>query len=145
MPQPIYQPAPLVLPSNPTPTTTLAPKQPTYTPPPAAAPELPVYAPVDYAPAPVSYPHNPVYNLVVPEAEHHKVKHLQEPQNVHPLAPPPKKESSHPHHDPYLKTEAELAHKDFSGPFFYASTKKITRKEKKEQEHGHNRLYHYLY
>lgn len=135
VPQPIYQPAPpapVVL------TTTQAPK---YTSP-AAPASLPVYAPVDYAPAPVSYPHNPVYNLVVPEAEHHQIKHLKEPQNVQPLAPPPKKESKIHHHDPYLKTEEELAHKDFSGPFFYASTKKITRKEKKDE---HNRLYHYLY
>ena len=35
-----------------------------------------VYTPSNYQPAPLSYPHNPVYNLVVPEYEHHKIKHI---------------------------------------------------------------------
>ena len=122
-PQPIYEPAPAII----TPVTVAQ----------------PVYSPVDYAPAPVSYPHNPVYNLVVPDAEHHKIRHLQEPKHVSPLAPPPKKEHLEHHHDPYLKTEAELKYKDFSGPFFYANTKKITNKEQKKlKTHDHNRLYY---
>ena len=37
----------------------------------------PVYAPVNYAPANTAYPHNSVWNLVVPDSEHHKIKHLK--------------------------------------------------------------------
>ena len=37
----------------------------------------PVYAPVNYAPANTAYPHNSVYNLVVPDSQHHKIKHLK--------------------------------------------------------------------
>ena len=102
---------------------------------------LPVYAPVEYKPASVEYPHNPVYNLVVPEYEHVQSTYAQEPDHVKPLAPPPKHHKSPEneiHHDPYLKTEAELAHKDFSGPFFYANTKKIVRKDKDKSVHNHN-------
>ena len=140
--KPVYTPAPVVKPVYTT-------AKPVYTPAPtvvyepAPAVNQPVYSPVDYAPAPVSYPHNPVYNLVVPDSEHHKIKHLQEPDHVSPLAPPPKKEHGKKHeHDPYLKTEAELKYKDFSGPFFYANTKKITNKDKKLKTHDHNRLYY---
>ena len=126
--KPVYTPAPAVV-------------QPVYQPAPAI--NQPVYSPVDYAPAPVSYPHNPVWNLIVPDSEHHKIKHLQEPDHVSPLAPPPAKTSHGKHiHDPYLKTEAELKYKDFSGPFFYANTKKITNKDKKLKTHDHNRLYY---
>ena len=91
----------------------------------------------------MEYPHNPVYNLVVPEYESIKSTYAQQPTKVHPLAPPPpphKTQKTH-HHDPYLKTETELAHYDFSGPFFYANTKKIVHKEKdksvKDHEHSH--------
>ena len=154
VPAPIYPAAPL-----PSYTSSLPPSYQTSTPPAAplviastAPPQkaLPVYAPVDYAPAHISYPHNPVYNLVVPDSEHHKIKHLKEPKAVRPLAPPPshKTENDLPHHDPYYKTEAEVAHMDFSDPFFYASTKKIARKDKKDksasQGHEHQRrLYYY--
>ena len=86
--QPVYQPAPpaplpvytTAAPYTPPPTTTTTTTT-TTTPAPAPlevkTPEPVVYAPVDYAPAPLSYPHNPVWNLVVPEAEHHKIKHLK--------------------------------------------------------------------
>lgn len=129
--QPVYHHAP--------PPATKAPPLPPKAPPtfaPLSVTEPAVYSPKDYSPAPISYPHNPVYNLVVSDAEHHKIKHLKEPKHVSPLAPPPPKEKNH-HHDPYLKTEEELAHKDFSGPFFYASTKKIIRKEKKDGKPEH--------
>lgn len=127
-----------------------------------------IYAPVDYKPAPVSYPHNAVWNLVVPENEHHKITHLKEPKNVHDIAPPPGPEVFFgPNHDenenkisdPHFKTEAELAGKDFSGPFFYANTKSMARKGKSASKthhlssqkqptniHGHNRrrrIYYY--
>ena len=66
--------------------------------------------------------------------ELNQLSFFQEPKEVHPLAPPPshKKEGGEHEHDPYLKTEAELSHHDFSGPFFYSSTKNIIRKEKKD-------------
>lgn len=103
----------------------------------------PVYAPVEYKPAKVEYPHNPVYNLVVPEYESLKSVYAQAPKHVQPLAPPPKHHKSPEneiHHDPYLKTDAELAHYDFSGPFFYANTKKIVRKEK-DKSHAYKIYY----
>lgn len=98
---------------------------------------------MEYKPAKVEYPHNPVYNLVVPEYESLKSVYAQAPKHVQPLAPPPKHHKSPEneiHHDPYLKTDAELAHYDFSGPFFYANTKKIVRKEK-DKSHAYKIYY----
>ena len=73
---------------------------------------------------------------------------FQEPKEVHPLAPPPAHHAQKTHaHDPYLKTEAEVSNYDFSGPFFYSSTKNIIRKEKKDgkpktgAEHGHEKIH----
>ena len=98
----------------------------------------------------MEYPHNPVYNLVVPEYEALKSTYAQEPTNVHPLAPPPPHKTPKTHHyDPYLKTETELAHYDFSGPFFYSNTKNIVHKEKdksvKDHEHTHRHRHRALY
>jgi len=142
--RPAPSPAPVtyttVAPTTPPPTTTTTPA------PVEVKSEAPaVYTPVNYQPAPLSYPHNPVYNLVVPEYEHHKIKHIPEPTNVHPLAPPPSHKKESHEHDPYYKTGAELSNYDFSGPFFYSSTKHIIRKEKKDgkpksdDEHGHEK------
>jgi len=162
--QPVYKPAPLPPApkpvSFPTVAPYVAPVVTTTTPAPVEvkpAPVLevvkpvlePVYAPVNYAPANTAYPHNSVWNLVVPDSEHHKIKHLKEPKEVHPLAPPPAHHAQkgvHAH-DPYLKTEAEVSNYDFSGPFFYSSTKNIIRKEKKDgkpktgAEHGHEKIH----
>jgi len=159
-PQPVYKPAPLPPAPKPVSFPTVAPVVITTTTPapvevkPAPVVEVakpvlePVYAPVNYAPANTAYPHNSVYNLVVPDSQHHKIKHLKEPKEVHPLAPPPAHHAQKTHaHDPYLKTEAEVSNYDFSGPFFYSSTKNIIRKEKKDgkpktgAEHGHEKIH----
>ena len=87
--QPVYKPAPLPPAPKPVSFPTVAPVVTTTTTPapvevkPAPVVEVvkpvlePVYAPVNYAPANTAYPHNSVYNLVVPDSQHHKIKHLK--------------------------------------------------------------------
>lgn len=70
---------------------------------------------------------------------------LSDPIKAHPIAPPPSKvHEKEVRPDPFLKSEDELALRDFSEPFFYASTKKIV-KEEKPKDHGHSPRYYYLY
>ena len=87
--QPVYKPAPLPPAQKPVSFPTVAPVVITTTTPapvevkPAPVVKVvkpvlePVYAPVNYAPANTAYPHNSVWNLVVPDSEHHKIKHLK--------------------------------------------------------------------
>ena len=87
--QPVYKPAPLPPAPKPVSFPTVAPVVITTTTPapvevkPAPVVKVvkpvlePVYAPVNYAPANTAYPHNSVWNLVVPDSEHHKIKHLK--------------------------------------------------------------------
>ena len=128
--QPFHTPPPPQLHSDfhPTPTSTYSPFSPPHAPPhpsPAPAPYHAPYAPP--APSPYHAPYSPA-PTVYPAYSFPQTRPLPVPTPVHPKSSPynslftndiREKNSRSDKEDIYLKTEAELANMDFSGPFFY--------------------------